>query len=196
MNGVPGHTLSTSSQAGIILEIFSAHVKGFVEAVQSASNGLGLISHSSCFFSNKTQRNWLILGWWGGGKRSGEERGGSFPPFPRRRAGRVRGAHPGRRSAQPAVGAGAPDEPSLPAPARTARRGRGQRQPSLLRLRGSGQAGSAPRLTPSPEHRLPRRALPAACLRPDRGLSAGSAGGSCPRVPSGTAPHLSAGRRP
>lgn len=61
------------------------------------------------------------------------------------------------------------------------------REPSLPRLpQGRCRISSAPAL-PCPA----RSPLCPNCLRPARGLSSGLARGSCPRVPSGTAPHLS-----
>lgn len=79
----------------------------------------------------------------------------------------------GKRCPQAAADAAIPDKPSRPAPARTSPLRRGK---------------------PRPRERAARGAIAArpSCLRRARGLSSGLARGSCPRVPSGTAPHLSA----
>lgn len=167
---MPGHIPSTSSQAVIILGRSGAHVKGFVEAVQSASNGLGLISHSSCFFLNKAQRNTLILGWRGGVEAKGcsSPTGGALPEAAGKagRGERSRAVDPLR----PLWGRLALDEPSpagKPRPLGTGRpRQLPSRRPSLPRLRGCRRAGagSAPRLLSSPP---PRHPLPCpSCFRP------------------------------
>lgn len=147
-----------------------------MEAVQRASNGLDLISHSSRLFLNKVQRNTIILGC-----RRGVGGSGGRVVLPRRSSsrggwrGRAREALPvsGKRCPQAAADAAIPGKPSPPAPARTSPLRRGKPRPGERAARGA--------IAARPNH-----------LRRARGLSSGLARGSCPRVPSGTAPHLSA----
>lgn len=172
-----GHIPSTSSQALTILERFSTHIKGFVEAVQSASNGLDPISHSSRFFLNKTRRNTLILGSEGAG------RGVPLPPGSPSRGGAqstARGALPARWSRQAVAGPPTPQQAlsgggrSHFFPTARVNRALGQerlREPPLPLPRGDN-TGLAPHLaTSSPAHcAVPCRA-PAA---PGRLVSAAS----------------------
>lgn len=157
-NCVSGHIPSTSSQALTILERFSTHIKGFVEAVQSASNGLDPISHSSRFFLNKTRRNTLILGSEGAG------RGVPLPPGSPSRGGAqstARGALPARWSRQAVAGPPTPQQAlsgggrSHFFPTARVNRALGQerlREPPLPLPRGDN-TGLAPHLaTSSPAH--------------------------------------------